>query len=140
VIAAGSIAGFRNDGVLRRDDRLTAALDLSRRSDVAAVLDLATPWYLSGGFYYLHHNVPVYFKPQLEALPGVAPRELASHVVVGVSAPDVPGFRLLADHGSVRILEQVSPPPTYLAPGKDGREPLQHGVDDRFTPGARLRP
>jgi hypothetical protein len=140
VIAAGSIAGFRNDGVLRRDDRLTAALDLSRRSDVAAVLDLATPWYLSGGFYYLHHNVPVYFKPQLEALPGVAPRELASHVVVGVSAPDVPGFRLLADHGSVRILEQVSPPPAYLAPSKDGREPLQGGVDDRFTPPQRPRP
>ena len=68
IIAAVSIAGFRNYGVFRQDDRLLAALDLARRSDVAAVLDLATPWYLSGGFYYLHHDVPVYFKPQLDAL------------------------------------------------------------------------
>jgi hypothetical protein len=94
-------------------------------------------WYLSGGFAYLHHDVPVYFKPQLDALPGVAPRDLASHVLVGASAPDLPGFRLLADHGSVRILEQVSPPAAYLRPGKDGREPLQQGVDDRFTPAPR---
>ena len=59
IIAAVSVAGFRNYGVFRQDDRLLAALDLARRSDVAAVLDLATPWYLSGGFYYLHHDVPV---------------------------------------------------------------------------------
>ncbi len=138
-IAAVSIAGFRNTGVFRQDDRLLAALDLSRRSDVAAVLDLATPWYLSGGFYYLHHDVPVYFKPQLDALAGVEPRRLASHVLVDQSAPDIPGFRQLSAHGAVRILEQVSPPAVYLAPGKDGREPLQGGVDGRFGPDGEAR-
>ena len=30
-----------------------------------------------------------------------------------------------------------TPPAAYLAPGKDGREPLQSGVDDRFTPALR---
>jgi hypothetical protein len=136
-IAAVSIAGFRNYGVFRRDDRLLAALDLARRNDVAAVLDLATPWYLSGGFYYLHHDVPYYFKPQFDALGGIEARQLASHVLVDASAPDLPGFRQLSAHGGVRILEQVSPPAAYLAPGKDGREPLQDGVDDRFTPAPR---
>jgi phosphatidylinositol glycan class B len=139
IIAAVSIAGFRNYGVFRQDDRLLAALDLAQRSDVAAVLDLATPWYLCGGFYYLHHDVPVYFKPQLDALPGVEPRQLASHVLVDASAPDLPGFRQLAAHGTVRILEQVSPPAVYLTPGTDGREPMQGGVDDRFGPSGRPR-
>jgi GPI mannosyltransferase 3 len=129
-----SIGGFRRYSVFRQDDGLVAALDLSRRNDVAAVLNLARPWYESGGFYYLHHDVPYYFERELDALPGVEPRLLASHVLVGPSSPDIPGFRLLASHGSVRILEQVSPPPAYLAPGKDAREPLQGGVDDRFTP------
>jgi GPI mannosyltransferase 3 len=138
-IAAVSIAGFRDYGVFRQDDRLLAALDLARRNDVAAVLDLATPWYLSGGFYYLHHDVPYYFKPQLDAL-CVEPRQLASHVLVDASAPDLPGFRQLSAHGSVRILAQVSPPAAYLAPGKDGREPMQRGVDDRFAPDGGPRP
>jgi hypothetical protein len=126
---------LRNYGVFRQDDRLLAALDLSRRSDVAAVLDLATPWYLSGGFYYLHHDVQVYFKPQLDALGGIEPRQLGSNVLVDASAPEIPGFRQLSAHGAVRILEQVSPPTVYVAPGKDGREPLQGGWGPCEGPG-----
>jgi GPI mannosyltransferase 3 len=129
-----SIGGFRIYGVFRQDDQLLAVLDLSRRSDVAAVLDLAAAWTESGGFYYLHHDVPYYFQPELGARPGVEPRQLVSHVLVGASSPDIPGFRLLATHGNVRILEQVSPPPSYLRSGKDAREPFQGGVDDRFPP------
>jgi GPI mannosyltransferase 3 len=133
-IATVSIGRFRIYGVSRQDDQLLVALDLSRRSDVAAVLNLAVPWHDSGGFYYLHHDVPYYFEPELRARRGVEPRQLASHVLVRTSSPDIPGFRLLAAHGNVHILEQVSPPPSYLTSGKDAREPFQGGVEDRFPP------
>jgi GPI mannosyltransferase 3 len=140
LIAGVSIGGFRRYGVFRQDDYLLAALDLSRRNDVVAVLDLVTPWHDSGGFYYLHHDVPYYFKSELDLLPGVEPRQLASHVLVGASTPDLPGFRVLADHRGARILEQVSPPAAYLTPRRDTRTPFQGGVDDRFTPDGRPRP
>jgi phosphatidylinositol glycan class B len=138
-ITVASLAGFRQQGIFKRDDRLLAALDLSRRNDVAGVLDLSGPWWISGGFYYLHHDVPYYFKEQIDALPGTEVRRLVSHVLVSAAAPDMPGFRLSARYGSVQILEQISPPPAYLALEKDGREPLQPGVDDRFTPTVRPR-
>jgi phosphatidylinositol glycan class B len=139
-IAIVSIGGFRRYDVFRQDDHLMAALDLSRRNDVVAVLNLVAPWHDSGGFYYLHHDVPYYFTSELDQLPGVEPRQLASHVLVGASTPDLPGFRLLAAHRGVRILEQVSPPAAYLTPRRDIRTPFQGGVDDRFTPDGRPRP
>lgn len=125
--------------LLRRDDRLLATLDLSRRSDVAAVLDLSGPWWTSGAFYYLHHNVPYYFKEQIEGLPVTNVRLLASHVLVPATQSAPAGFRVSARYGNIAVLDQVTPPAAYRRLQKDGREPQQGGVDDRFTPTVRPR-
>ena len=126
-------------GVLKRDDRLLATLDLSRRNDLAAVLDLTGPWWSSGAFYYLHHNVPYYFKEQIDGVPVIDVRLLASHVLVPATQSAPPGFRVSARYGNIIVMEQVTPPPAYRRLQNDGREPQQRGVDDRFTPTVRPR-
>jgi len=125
--------------VLKQDNRLLSSLDLSRRSDVIAVLDLSGPIGESGGFYYLHHNVPYYFKEHIEGVPIADIRQLASHVIVRATQSVPPGFQVAARYGSIAVLEQVTPPPTYRRLPKDGREPQQPGVDDRLTPTVRPR-
>jgi GPI mannosyltransferase 3 len=122
-------------GVFARDDRLLATVELSRRHDVAAVLDLTGFWSRSGGYYYLHQNVPLYFQQQIEAVPMSAVRSLVSHVIVPVTQAAIPGFRLSTRYRSVAILEQVSPPPAYRRLKRDAREPRQSGLDDRLDPG-----
>jgi hypothetical protein len=134
-----SLVGCLAQGVLKRDNRLLATLELSRRTDVSAVLDLTGNWWGSGGFYYLHRNVPYYFREQIEGLPATDIRGLVSHVLVPVGEQDIPGFRVATTYSTVVILEQVSPPSGYRRLASDGREPRQPGVDDRLTPIVRPR-
>jgi phosphatidylinositol glycan class B len=131
--------GCAIQGVLKRDDRLLATLDLSRRSDVVAVLDLSGPWWRSGAFYYLHHDVPYYFKEQIDGLPDTDIRLLASHVLVPATQSVLPGFRVSARYGNITVLEQATPPAVYHRMQKDGREPQRPGIDDRFTPTVQPR-
>jgi phosphatidylinositol glycan class B len=121
-------------GVFARDDRLVATLELSRRSDVAAVLDLTGPWWRSGGFYYLHRDVPLYFQEQINGMPLSDLRFLVSHVLVPATQDQIPGFRVSARYRTVAILQQEAPPPAYRRLGKDGREPHQAGINDALRP------
>lgn len=136
VIGFVSTLGGILGGVMKQDGRLLAMLDISRRSDVVAVIDLTDGWWTSGGFYYLHHNVPYYFGTGGRPLTEL--RLLGSHVISPASKAAPPGFRISARYGDVVVLEQVSPPAAYL-PLKDDREPPQPRVDDTFTPTVRPR-
>jgi hypothetical protein len=138
-VLAVSVLGSVTRDVFRRDDQLLAMLELSRRNDVSAVLDLAGDWTASGGFYYLHRNVPYYLREQIEGLPGADIRMLVSHVVAPAGQQDMPGFRLAASFRTVAILEQTSPPAAYRRLPRDGREPRLPPVDDRLTPMVRPR-
>jgi hypothetical protein len=133
VLAVSAVTSVTGE-VFERDDRLLAALDLSRRDNVSAVLDLSGDWTDSGGFYYLHRNVPYYFEEQIDGLPATNIREIVSHVVAPADQTDIPGFRPVASYGDVAILEQVSPPAAYRRLAKDGREPREPRVEDRLRP------
>jgi GPI mannosyltransferase 3 len=137
-VATVSIVECVMHGVFARDDRLLATLDLSRRHDVAAVLDLTGFWSRSGGYYYLHQDVPLYFQQQIAAVPITAVRSLVSHVIVPVTQAAIPGFRLSTHYRTVAILEQVVPPPAYRRLERDGREPPQTGLGDE--PESEVRP
>jgi hypothetical protein len=139
IVAAISVVGGAVTGVMGRYDRFAATLDLSRRSDVVAVLDLNGPWFASGGFYYLHHNVPFYFREHFDGIPITDVRLLASHVLLPAAQSPLPGFRRAARYGDIAVLEQIAPPKAYRRLREDGREPKLIGVDDRFTPTVRPR-
>jgi hypothetical protein len=134
-IAAVSVAGCVFRGVFARDDRLLATLDLSRRSNVAAVLDLTGCWSSSGGFYYLHRDVPLYFRRQFNDVPPSDMRSLVSHALLPAVHAGIPGFRVSTRYRTVTIWEQEAPPLAYRRLKKDAREPRQAGVDDSFGPG-----
>jgi GPI mannosyltransferase 3 len=134
VLAVSVLTCGTGEEVFERDDRLLAALDLSRRDGISAVLDLSGEWTASGGFYYLHRNVPFYFGEQVDGLPATDIRKIVSHVVAPAEQTDIPGFRLAASYGEVAILEQVSPPSAYRQLAKDGREPREPRVEDRLRP------
>jgi hypothetical protein len=123
--------------VFARDDHLLAELDLSKRENVRAVIDLTEPWWKSGGFYYLHHDVPMYFAEDLLLQTVDDYRRLASHVILRGTAPAIPGFRIVARYHDVAVLEQISPPPSYQAPSPFLREPLQKGATGRVDPHVR---
>jgi len=134
VAALSAAAGIRH-GLVARNDRLVATLELSRRTDVAAVLDLTGHWADSGGFYFLHHDVPFYFQQQIHGVPMSAVRLLVSHVLMPVSRGTIPGFRESARYRTVAILEQVAPPQQYRRLADDGRKPGQPGLEERLGPG-----
>lgn len=129
-VATVSIVGCILRGVFARDDRLVATLELSRRSNVSAVLDLTGHWSHSGGFYYLHQNVPLYFQDQIKGVRFSDLRFLVSHILVPQTRTNIPGFRLSARYRTVVILEQEASPPAYRRLEKDGREPDQAGLGE----------
>jgi hypothetical protein len=137
-VATVSIVECVLHGVFARDDRLVATLDLSRRGDVAALLDLTGHWSQSGGFYYLHQDVPRDFQQQIQSVPMSAVRSLVSHVLVPVTQATIPGFRVSTRYRNVAILEQIEAPPAYRQLAKDGREPYQVGLGE--DPRSELQP
>jgi hypothetical protein len=136
-IGAVVVLGTAYGGVLKRDDHLNAWLDLSRRNDVKAVLDLTGPYWASGGYYYLHHDVPVYFPQVLGQLPRSDLRLFVSHIIVSAPDASIPGFRIESLHHGVAVLAQVSPPPAYRRLETYTREMPLRALDGRFTPRIR---
>ena len=130
-VCAVSLLGCTYRDVFARDGHLLAQLQLSRRSDVKAVFDFTGPWWKSGGFYYLHQDVPVYFPEQLGQLAKPDFRLYASHLIVNAGAAGIPGFRVASLNNGFAILEQISPPLVYRRLPGATREPPQPGVDDR---------
>ena len=43
-----------------RDPVLTAYMWIARQPDVEAISNTARPWWVTGGYYYFHHAVPIY--------------------------------------------------------------------------------
>jgi GPI mannosyltransferase 3 len=133
-IGAVVVLGCTYGGVLNRDDHLNAWLDLSRRNDVKAVLDLTGPAWKSGGYYYLHRDVPVYFSQVLGQLPKSDLRLFVSHIIVAAPAASIPGFRVESVHRDIAVLAQISPPANYRRLQTNTREMPVPAIDGRFSP------
>ncbi len=91
--------------VSSREPVRLAVIDLSRRSNVVAVANTAHAWWSSGGYYYLHLPVPIYYASDLERL-GLTAEQVVSHIVCDASAAPSPGFRVVARHGPIEIRER----------------------------------
>ncbi len=139
IISLLSIIGGSRGDILKRDDVLLATLDLSKRNNVAGFLDLTSQWIDTGGFYYFHHNVPYAFRWDVKQLSTDEYKNYFSHILDRGDRPIPAGFRVSARYGSIVLLEQSDPPPSYRKLPADGREPKQPGVDDRYTPNVRRR-
>ncbi len=136
---------LHGDRLLADVDSRRAYLWLSRQDDVAAVVDESrTPWWVSGGYYTLHHDVPLYFaglhRAEIDAIHDKAP-EFASHWLTRANPPP-DGFDLVKRLDAVRIWRRRETPPTtkilpgfgYDMPPPAGLAGIEPKVTPRWSP------
>ena len=102
--------------LLARTPALDAYLLLARAADVRGVLAFESPGFRppfigTGGYYYLHRDVPVYFRSELEGagLPVADWSQVVSHIVESRATVPAPGFRTLSQFGDLAVLERLAP-------------------------------
>jgi len=124
--------------LLWRDDSAEAYLYLSRQTDVAGVIDESgTDWDNTGGFYLLHHPVPLYGPVLTRHVMSVVRRQpalYASHWILpaGHGAPEA--FSALARVGDLEIWRRRRDVPvTPAAPGYTRRAPFPVHLSARPT-------
>ncbi|MEO0457789.1 MAG: glycosyltransferase family 39 protein [Cyanobacteria bacterium P01_A01_bin.114] len=115
-----------------KNNELQAYLYLNDQPGVVSVLNLSSPWYDSGGYYYLHRDVPIYFPNHIDGISVSQLSRYISHVVCLQDYPSIPGFTVGAQFGWVDVRTADAPPPETLA--VETRRPEQVGVDDIFLP------
>jgi len=130
---------------LRRDDLMRAYLRLSERSGVEGVIDQSTTgWYDSGGYYYLHKNVPLYRwdmpSTHIEAVLR-SPSRFATHWITEADMPPSADYSLLERIGAVRVWElTASPLKIEIAPDYSTRAPAPFAAFDQIVPQPPSRP
>ena len=126
--------------MFRRKDLLEAYLQLHDEPDLSGLLVLQQRWWKTGGYAYLHRNVPIYFAADL-ASRQVGPdgyRQYASHVLCPATLAPLPGFEVAARIGALEIRKQTAPPRNYKIIG--GLDVVRMpGIDDRYVPAVQLR-
>jgi GPI mannosyltransferase 3 len=118
--------------ILGRNARLQAYLYLYDQSALVSVLNLNTAWYNSGGYYYLHRDVPIYFPEHVESIDPDDYARYASHIVCRRDHEAIKGFAPLAQFGKLEVRAAQSPPTETL--DVDTRYPPQGGVDGIYQP------
>ncbi|HEY9880918.1 MAG TPA: hypothetical protein V6D29_20840 [Leptolyngbyaceae cyanobacterium] len=117
-----------------KKDTLESYLFLSDQPNLVAIANLHSAWYESGGYYYLHRNVPIY---SIEDFAPVSPADYSkyvSHIVCPEDREALPGFTKMAKFGSLEVRRNENPPPDYESLGVDTYRPLQGGVDGVLEP------
>jgi hypothetical protein len=107
-------------------------LYLSRQTDVSAVLNLKSKWYETGGYYYLHHNVPIYFFRDMQAISPESYSQYVSDILCRHSEATMPGFTTTHTFGSIDIRHNSAPPAHYNQLPGDFYQPQREDVDGVF--------
>jgi phosphatidylinositol glycan class B len=98
-----------NRPLLYSDSHLEAYLVLYEAKDLSGVYDMTSNDGATGGYYYLHRNVPVYFDDQLKAQ-GISKSQLntyVSHVIALDWQEAVSGFETIARVGHHEIRRRI---------------------------------
>jgi hypothetical protein len=145
VSAAGSVdrlplqQRFYANTMFARDDILDAYLFLNQEPDLAGIMVVTRVWQETGGYYYLHRHVPIYY-PWLLDLDEGQWREHVSHIITAPDRAAVPGFTAVARIGSLEIRKQTNPPAQYKPLDFDTTYLYQYGIDQKYEPRVRARP
>ena len=108
---------------------MSAYLMLSRCANVEGVIDESgLRWFLTGGYYYLHRNVPIY-RPDMPATNITAAREsptrFATHWITRRDNAPSADYALHSRIGDVRVWERNHAfPNVEIAPGYAAHPPL----------------
>ncbi len=120
---------------------------LSQQPDVGGVLVRSTGWWDTGGYYYLHHDVPIYYSYAI--IPNITPYvegegdlrisiidempHYVSHVVAQKDTPILSGFVSDVVIGNLRIQKAIEKPLHYKIPANYGRVVVKW-LANKYTP------
>jgi hypothetical protein len=125
-----------------RQDQLRAFDYLREDADLAGVLLENVPWWGTGGYYYLHRDVPLYLPAHMAAMwrDNVAgPRAYVSHIVCPVSTKPDEGYTAVARFGALEVRKQLGHAGAYSTLASYTRDMPQPRIDGVFVPAVRPR-
>jgi phosphatidylinositol glycan class B len=116
-----------NHNIFYRDPHLSAYRFLNGCSDMAGLYDISELWFRSGGYYYLHRDIPIYYS-------NTAPPNLdyVSHILTKKEVPALTGFKLIKQYDEYKIYARINNDFQYKRDVNFSRNILQPGIDDRF--------
>lgn len=131
---------FRSiNSLVDRQDTLVSYLTLAQKTDVFGILHLSLPWSRTGGYYYLHQDVPIYFADEHgQQLESSGLNNYVSHIICDGSCPEIPGFRPYLSVGNLQILKLVQYPEKPKVLMGDRLNVMKSGIDDVYQP--RVKP
>lgn len=114
---------------------------LYNEQDLVAVLNTYTSWASAGGYYYLHRNVPVYFRGHMRSW-SIRSNELTSyvsHIVCKATLEEIPGFRPIMKTGDLEIRKQINIPSEYYYLDVDAMNMFHGKIEDYYKPTVKKR-
>ncbi len=118
-------------------NQLQAYLYLNDQPGVVSVLNISSSWYNTGGYYYLHRDVPIYSREHIEKVDPADWARYMSHIVCKHDQAPIPGFNTAIQFGNVDIRIAARPPTETL--DIETRYPPQAGVDGVYQPNVTPR-
>jgi phosphatidylinositol glycan class B len=127
--------------IIKQQDILRAYKILYHEPDLAAILNTHRGWGESGGYYYLHRDIPIYFPYHLRAKQ-INSNEIdkyVSHIICHAGMPDIRGFKVLTTIGNLQIRKQITHPAQYMIIDGKTKDVYHPGIDDRYIPAVKRR-
>jgi hypothetical protein len=126
VYRAKTIPVYDHD-IFYRDPRLAAYRFLNACPDMAGLYDISEQWFRSGGYYYLHNDIPIYFASSTPLK-----LEYVSHILSREPVPTSSGFELIKQFENYRIYARANKNFPYKRDLNYTKNIMQPGIDDRL--------
>lgn len=111
---------------------LQAYLYLHDQPNLVSVLHPNSDWHATGGYYYLHRDVPIHVNRHVENIDPDQWANYFSHIVCNHDQDPIPGFTTEAQFEHIDVRVAAQPPTQRLA--VEHLYPPQRGVDGIHTP------
>jgi GPI mannosyltransferase 3 len=111
---------------------LPAYLFLNKEADLVSVFNNYGKWGDSGGYYYLHRNIPVYYSENLEYRQIDDYSLYVSHIICNKNQKPNIGFTTIFSYRDLEIRKVTKVHSQYEKLDIDTFNPLQIGVDGKF--------
>lgn len=120
------------NSLFTKQEILDAYLTLFESKGLHAILNTATPWTLTGGYYYLHRDVPIYSINHftLNGVSNFSP--YVSHIICRIGEGDINGFEPILRLQTIEIRQQTHPPPQYGILPIDTKNVLVEEIDGEY--------
>jgi GPI mannosyltransferase 3 len=129
-----------NTSIVSYQPILKAYLRLSKEPELFAILNTFSSWWSkTGGYYYLHRDIPIYSARHLELVEKREIRSYVSHIVCRFDDKEIPGFSPIARIGELEIRKQINPPAQYQQLDIDTLNVPKEGIDNKYIPTVRAR-